>query len=83
MQVIYELTQANVFKLGRSKEDKTRIVTILFPQPALPAVEYQSGPRKAKRMAIQNNMEACNLARRQTTASTTKNSNICDWHEEL
>ena len=31
MAAIYELTQANVFKLGRSKDDKTRITTMLFP----------------------------------------------------
>ena len=55
MQSIYELTQANVFKLGRGKEDKTRIVTMLFHQPALPATLYQNGPRKTKRMALQNN----------------------------
>ena len=39
MAAIYELTQANVFKLGKSRDDKTRITTVIFPQPAQPAAE--------------------------------------------
>ena len=46
MAAIYELTLVKVFKLCKSRDDKTRITTVIFPQPALPAAGYEYGPGK-------------------------------------
>ena len=40
MDTYYTLTQSDVFKLGRGKDDKSKIVSILFYQSALPNVDY-------------------------------------------
>ena len=70
--------QSDSFKFGRGKEkeDRTKIVMLVVSQPALPNVDYKSGARNVKRMAIQHNFEVCNLMRIHTAASTTKMSNI-------
>ena len=65
-----------MFKLGKSRDDKTRITTVIFPQPALPAAEYEHGPGKTKRMMIQNYVGAANMARIQTTANSPNISSV-------
>ena len=61
--------------MGRGKEEKSKIVSVMFPQPALPNVEYKSGEGNEKRMIAQHSYEAANLARIHCSANTAKVSN--------
>ena len=72
MSSIFQITQLRAFKLSDNVKAKSQIVSVSFPQPALPHVDYKAGANKGERMIIVHLFESTNLARIHcTTASSS------------
>ena len=58
MTFVYQISQSNLFKLDKGKVTRSQFASLLFPQPALPHVDYKFGPKKLRKMTAQHEFEA-------------------------
>ena len=84
MNSIFQITQSRVSKTNPDDhKERSKIIYVSCPQPAIPNVENITDENKQERMCIQHQFEASNLARIHCTSASSSFTNITRSETDL